>query len=203
MRKEYVKKAEGAYRVGETRVSLDSLVCLFREGMSAESMVDSYPALTLEQVHGALAFLPREPERNRCIPCRRSARRGGPTPAVQTNECRIDCEAPTGAQCESNSRLTRDLDGRVLRGLRRAAPENRYPHSDGRRSCRFGRSRSFADRRADSVRILVSQDRRTMPAHFARFTSDAQSPGVILLRESDSHLERDRRSRSNLERQRS
>ena len=56
MKKEYVKKVEGAYRVGETRVSLDSLVYLFREGMSAESMVDSYPALTLEQVHGALAF---------------------------------------------------------------------------------------------------------------------------------------------------
>ncbi len=37
-------------------MSLDSLVYLFREGMSAESMVDSYPALTLEQVHGALAF---------------------------------------------------------------------------------------------------------------------------------------------------
>jgi hypothetical protein len=31
-------------------------VYLFREGMSAESMVDSYSALTLEQVHGALAF---------------------------------------------------------------------------------------------------------------------------------------------------
>jgi len=47
---------ESAYRVGDTRVSLDSLVYLFREGMSAESMVESYPALTLEQVHGALAF---------------------------------------------------------------------------------------------------------------------------------------------------
>jgi hypothetical protein len=28
----------------------------FREGMSSESMVQWYPALTLEQVHGALAF---------------------------------------------------------------------------------------------------------------------------------------------------
>ena len=56
MRKEYVKKVDGAYRVGDTRVSLDSLVCLFREGMSAEGMVESYPALTLEQVHGALAY---------------------------------------------------------------------------------------------------------------------------------------------------
>src|SRR2546430_13077616 len=56
MSKEYVKKTAGVYRVGDTRVSLDSLVYLFREGMSAESMVESYPALTLEQVHGALAF---------------------------------------------------------------------------------------------------------------------------------------------------
>jgi len=53
---EYVRLIEGQYLVGGTRVSLDSLVYLFREGMSAESMVDSYPALTLEQVHGALAF---------------------------------------------------------------------------------------------------------------------------------------------------
>src|ERR1022692_3202554 len=53
---EYVSRIEGQYLVGRTRVSLDSLVYLFREGMSAESMVDSYPALTLEQVHGALAF---------------------------------------------------------------------------------------------------------------------------------------------------
>ncbi len=47
---------EGAYRIGDARVSLDSLVHLFRKGMSAESMLESYPALTLEQVHGALAF---------------------------------------------------------------------------------------------------------------------------------------------------
>src|ERR1700692_4408808 len=56
MAKEYVAKSEGVYRVGGTRVSLDSLIYLFREGMSAESMVESYPALTLEEVHGALAF---------------------------------------------------------------------------------------------------------------------------------------------------
>lgn len=56
MQRDYVSMIEGAYRVGGTRVSLDSLVYLFREGMSAEGMVESYPALTLEQVHGALAF---------------------------------------------------------------------------------------------------------------------------------------------------
>jgi uncharacterized protein (DUF433 family) len=55
-REGYVRMVDGAYRVGGTRVSLDSLVYLFREGMSAEGMAECYPALTLEQVHGALAF---------------------------------------------------------------------------------------------------------------------------------------------------
>lgn len=56
MQKKYVTIRDGVYRVGGTRVSLDSLIYLFHEGMSAESMVESYPLLTLEQVHGALAF---------------------------------------------------------------------------------------------------------------------------------------------------
>jgi uncharacterized protein (DUF433 family) len=56
MPKEYVRTVEGAYQIGDTGVSLDSLIYLFREGMSAESMVESYAALTLEQVHGTLAF---------------------------------------------------------------------------------------------------------------------------------------------------
>jgi len=56
MQKEYVRKIEGAYRIGDTRVSLDSLVYLFREGLSAETMVESFPVLSLEQIHGALAF---------------------------------------------------------------------------------------------------------------------------------------------------
>lgn len=56
MSKVYVTKAEDTYRVAGTRVSLDSLVYLYREGISPEGMVESYPALTLEQVHGALAY---------------------------------------------------------------------------------------------------------------------------------------------------
>lgn len=56
MEREYVKKVDEVYLIGGSRVSLDSLVYLFREGVSAEGVVESYPALTLEQVHGALAF---------------------------------------------------------------------------------------------------------------------------------------------------
>jgi uncharacterized protein (DUF433 family) len=56
MNKEYVELKEGAYRVGGTRVSLDSLVYLFRQGASPESIQRSFPALTLEDVYGAVAF---------------------------------------------------------------------------------------------------------------------------------------------------
>jgi uncharacterized protein (DUF433 family) len=56
MAKEYVTNGEDAYRVAGTPVSLDSLVYLYREGISPEGMVESYPSLTLEQVHGAMAY---------------------------------------------------------------------------------------------------------------------------------------------------
>jgi len=53
---EYARLVEGQYLVEGTRVSLDSLVYSLHDGMSVESMVDSYSALTLDQAHGALAF---------------------------------------------------------------------------------------------------------------------------------------------------
>lgn len=56
MAKEYVELKEGAYRVGGTRVSLDSVVYCFRRGASPESIQRSFSALTLEQVYGAIAF---------------------------------------------------------------------------------------------------------------------------------------------------
>ncbi len=56
MAKDYVEKAEGAYRVAGSRVSLDSIVYCFREGLSPESIAEGFPALTLEQVYGAIAF---------------------------------------------------------------------------------------------------------------------------------------------------
>jgi hypothetical protein len=34
---------------------------------------------------------------------------------------------------------------------------------------------------AESGRVLVSHDRKTMPAHFARFLKSRSSPGVIIV----------------------
>lgn len=64
MSNNYVTKLEnGAYRVAGTRVSLDSVVCAFWRGESPESIVDSFPDLTLEQTFGAVAYyLAHQPE---------------------------------------------------------------------------------------------------------------------------------------------
>ena len=54
---EYVSTDEyGVMRVGQTRVMLDSVLALFVEGCSAETIVQQYPSLSLEEVYGAIAF---------------------------------------------------------------------------------------------------------------------------------------------------
>ena len=53
---EYVEQRNGGYYVQGTRVSLDSIVYAFLRGESPDGIVESFPALTLEQVYGAIAF---------------------------------------------------------------------------------------------------------------------------------------------------
>lgn len=54
--KEYVTQLDGAYRITDSRVSLDSVVYAWREGLSPESIRENFPVLTLEEVYGALTF---------------------------------------------------------------------------------------------------------------------------------------------------
>jgi uncharacterized protein (DUF433 family) len=54
---DYVTKLKnGAYRIAGTRISLDSIVYAYKRGELPEQIVQSFPLLTLEQVHGAIAF---------------------------------------------------------------------------------------------------------------------------------------------------
>lgn len=51
----YVEKRDGVFRIATTRISLDSIVYAFRNGQTPESIAQSFPLLTLEQVYGAIA----------------------------------------------------------------------------------------------------------------------------------------------------
>ncbi len=55
--KNYVQEdSQGALRVGSLDISLDSVVIAFQQGHSAETIQQLYPALSLEEVYGAIAF---------------------------------------------------------------------------------------------------------------------------------------------------
>lgn len=56
MNEGYVEKQQDCYRIRGTRVSLDSIVYAFLDGDSPETISQSFPVLTLEQVYGAIAY---------------------------------------------------------------------------------------------------------------------------------------------------
>jgi uncharacterized protein (DUF433 family) len=53
---EYVEQIEGGFWVKGSRVSLDSIVYGFLAGQTAESIAQSFPSLSLNQVNGVIAF---------------------------------------------------------------------------------------------------------------------------------------------------
>jgi uncharacterized protein (DUF433 family) len=57
MSETYVEHRDNGYWIRGTRVSLDSVVYRFLEGLSPESIAtDCFPVLTLEQVYGAITY---------------------------------------------------------------------------------------------------------------------------------------------------
>jgi uncharacterized protein (DUF433 family) len=52
----YVEQRDDGYWVQGTRVSVDSIVYRFLEGLSPESIADCFPGLTLEQAYGAITY---------------------------------------------------------------------------------------------------------------------------------------------------
>jgi len=73
-----------------------------------------------------------------------------------------------------------DLDVRIVRGVKR-----RQPHMDFQDAEQAG-LRGLEDLEvlclaADSDRILVTHDRRTMPRHYRDFIANRTSPGVIIV----------------------
>ena len=56
MPNEYIEIQNQVYRIKGTRVALDSIIYKFWQGRSPEAIQDAFPALSLSQVYGAIAF---------------------------------------------------------------------------------------------------------------------------------------------------
>lgn len=104
MAKEYIEQRNGSYIVKGTRVSLDSVVCAFLRGESPEGIAESFPALALEQIFGALAFYMANREmvdrylsegRREFEALRQQARRDNPALYAKLAEARKRTPTPT------------------------------------------------------------------------------------------------------------
>ena len=61
---DYVEEREGGYYVAGTRIALDSLIHLFQNGASPETILRSFPLIgSLERVYGAITFYLANKER--------------------------------------------------------------------------------------------------------------------------------------------
>jgi uncharacterized protein (DUF433 family) len=56
MQYEYVEMRDGGYYVSGSRVSMASIIHEYRDGAAPETIRQNFPTLSLEQIHGAIAF---------------------------------------------------------------------------------------------------------------------------------------------------
>ena len=57
MDKQYVEKRDEGYSIAGTRISLDSIVFAFLDGLSPETIVtECFPSIKLEEVYGAITY---------------------------------------------------------------------------------------------------------------------------------------------------
>jgi len=56
MAEEFVEQRDGGFWITGTRVSLDSIVYAFLRGAAPESITQSFPALRLVEVYGAITY---------------------------------------------------------------------------------------------------------------------------------------------------
>jgi uncharacterized protein (DUF433 family) len=54
--KNYIEKRNNAYYIKDTRISLDSVIYAFLNGVSPEAIAQSFPLLTLEQIYGTITY---------------------------------------------------------------------------------------------------------------------------------------------------
>jgi uncharacterized protein (DUF433 family) len=52
----FTTDADGVVRIGGTRVTLDTLVAAFADGLTAEAIVEQYPSLSLGDVYTSLGY---------------------------------------------------------------------------------------------------------------------------------------------------
>jgi len=79
--------ADGVIRVGNTRVTLDTVIAAFSDGATAEEIVQQYPSLNLADVYHVIGYYLRRPSEVAVYLQQRKARSEA---ARKQNEARFD-----------------------------------------------------------------------------------------------------------------
>jgi uncharacterized protein (DUF433 family) len=96
-----VADANGVVRVGNTRVTLDTVISAFSHGATAEEIVQQYPSLNLADVYQVIAYYLRHPAD---VETYLSERRAKAEVVQKQNEARFD---PKGVRDRLLARRTR------------------------------------------------------------------------------------------------
>lgn len=92
---------DGIMRVGDTRVTLDTLVAAFHEGATAEEIVQQYPSLRLADVYAVVGYYLRHQSE---VAVYLEERQQRAVEARRENEARFD---PAGVRDRLLARRTR------------------------------------------------------------------------------------------------
>ncbi len=119
MNREYVRQRDDGYWIGDSRVSLDSIVYAFLRGASPESIARSFPLVTLEEIYGAITFyLAHQAEVDEYLrqgdaefeALRRAARESNPLLYQKLDEARRLHDSPVGRPLSAPPRSLPRID---------------------------------------------------------------------------------------------
>lgn len=187
MSEEYITEIDGAYRVAGTRVSLDAVVSSHKCGESAESIKVSYPTLTLEAIHGAIAYyLAHASEVDRYVSegerefekLKRASHAAYPNWYEKLERARK--EIADFLQEKACFQADVNLNENIVGGVRQRVPEIDFQsaHEAGLHGLVDSQVLDIA---ANQKRILVTQDQRTIPKHVDDSSRVRGNLGVLII----------------------
>ncbi len=192
MSKSYVHIDEhGVMRVGKSHVMLDSVVASFEQGYSAETIQQQYPALSLEDVYGAIAWYLAHSDKvseylkRRQLVWDQWRAKTTANPARWLNACVLSRHVSLDSLVSRRRFLAdHDLNEHILVGVQRREPAIEFKRT---RDIGISNSRD-AEILEDAGRhgcIVVSHDVNTMPAEaYTRHADGKTIAGLLMVQQT-------------------
>jgi hypothetical protein len=188
----YVTEIDDIYRIIGTQVSLDAVAYSHKGGESAESIQRSFPMLTLEQAHGAIAYyLAHAREVDQYLnegerefeKLKRASHTAYPDWYEKLERARK--EIPDYLQEKARFQADVNLNENIVTGIRKLVPEIDF-QSAQEAGLQGLVDFQVLDIAANQKRILVTQDQRTIPKHVDDARRVRGNLGVLIISQKNN-----------------